>query len=660
MPLKDILDVTEKLKALEGVEGELLRRRRRSAIGLGVATVGAVYQFSASFLSKDGLLKSLGQFVAGQWGDLDRHELIGGLVLVVGAATWIVCRYTSLLLREVEEPFRYTFWIEAFKQVAETPGTRFTLGAADRFKLLHHDLRERLDRRIGRFSLLKDTKEDEHDQDNIVADERLGSHIHVSGDYAFREDRKGSWVVHVMPRIRIGGKDSPATLAPSVKYPLEGRLALQGAAPPGAGKAVEWVLDADQYNRIVERVYSRLATEIYKQIERDVTKKIRLFPTGYLRAVATFHEAEDFARSNTIDAYDRALELYQRSLRYFEVALFRRAFVGLTVLPLLWRWQGRFQLMEARVRTGHARCVVFRRYASALTGRSSLTLFGVRRSLEEVDASLRKLQARMTRRPVMGRLATLLSWLTFPGDSPRQRILLAPTEAAFARLRQVRCETLTVLALVLEGLGATERADERLADARAIDPPWCDQRALHIFARGQIERRLDQKILLFQRATEAVSDFQIAHYQLAYTLDMRFRSQDGLDRAKARHVLEEYERVLMINPGNIAALAGQGYILWLIGRPNKARKRLEEARDQGRGGGDLRRRADLRPRAHRRRKGFPQQEPPALQAGNFGRPGHRRVYGNRWPGAHVLVRLCRPGHGGPLSRLLPRSPQAVP
>ena len=41
-------------------------------------------------------------------------------------------------------------------------------------------------------------------------------------------------------------------------------------------------------------------------------------------------------------------------------------------------------------------------------------------------------------------------------------------------------------------------------------------------------------------------------------------------------VLDEYDKVLKINPGNIAALAAQGYILWVLKDLNKARRKFEE------------------------------------------------------------------------------------
>jgi len=63
---------------------------------------------------------------------------------------------------------------------------------------------------------------------------------------------------------------------------------------------------------------------------------------------------------------------------------------------------------------------------------------------------------------------------------------------------------------------------------------------------------------------------------LAYWLEMKFRSFNDLTAPRAKSVIAEYERVLRINPGNIAALAALGYIYWLVGKLEDARKRFEE------------------------------------------------------------------------------------
>ena len=69
----------------------------------------------------------------------------------------------------------------------------------------------------------------------------------------------------------------------------------------------------EDYDRILERVYFSVASQVYTQLKTDVQRKIDLLPTTYLRANAYFQEAEDYAASNTVDAYLSARDLYQKS-----------------------------------------------------------------------------------------------------------------------------------------------------------------------------------------------------------------------------------------------------------------------------------------------------------------------------------------------------------
>ena len=83
----------------------------------------------------------------------------------------------------------------------------------------------------------------------------------------------------------------------------------------GSPEKEDWDLTQDRaaYDQTLERLYFSVATQIYKQLRLDVARKISRLPTQYLRATAYFHEAEDYARSNTLDAFDDASKLYTRS-----------------------------------------------------------------------------------------------------------------------------------------------------------------------------------------------------------------------------------------------------------------------------------------------------------------------------------------------------------
>ena len=113
--------------------------------------------------------------------------------------------------------------------------------------------------------------------------------------------------MRITPQVRIGGATQPDIITQPVNYPLEKSRDEKKIAP-------------DDYNKIVERVYSRVASEIYRQIKEDLANKVKLVPTHFMRAIAYYNEAKDFSRSNTIDAYDYAIELYREALRFFSIS----------------------------------------------------------------------------------------------------------------------------------------------------------------------------------------------------------------------------------------------------------------------------------------------------------------------------------------------------
>lgn len=127
---------------------------------------------------------------------------------------YLLYRKTKIFLKESKEPFRYTFTIKPFKEVAGTPGDRFTLTNKDQLLLLDIDLKELLNLRIKRFSLLENIQEEEL---NMI---RTDSHFQITGDYCIRQDRDESWIVHVMPKLKMGNKRTEKIIDP-VKYKLK-------------------------------------------------------------------------------------------------------------------------------------------------------------------------------------------------------------------------------------------------------------------------------------------------------------------------------------------------------------------------------------------------------------------------------------------------------
>lgn len=600
------------LKLVQGIEGDLLRRKRSGTIGMFIAIAGAIFQILALAAEEDYLV-NIGKFFSSlirlDFSKLTPSgvtpELIGLFVIVIGFGTYFIFRWTGFLMRESKEPFRYTFWIEAFTPVQKTtdkdsnyPNNNLGFDPHDRFYLLHSDLLERLDSRIGRFSLLNYSKDK-------VDEKALISHIHIHGNYALREENNDRWIIHVMPCIRIGPPGSPETLAYPVKYTLKkektgtksdhklensGENKEKGAV----SKTKNYIFDAEEYNQIIERVYSSIATEVYKRIESDVKGKIAMFPTPFRRAIALFHEAEDFARSNTIDAYDRAVQLYNEARRYFKISEIKWITKFLLKMPLLWRKEVKFLHMHSRIQIGYAKCLIYKMAISALSGRYKNPLFEIREDLKEVTDRLEILHKRIGTKwkqkiiqsliekgedKKHNRLNSLIAFLTFPKDSLLRCLFLNPNEALFEQQRRILFDAYVVAALEHYYLVAIKKAKEYLENARAIDPQLSERNALYLLAAGEIEPDIDKEILLFRQATEIAPKFQIAQYLLAFSSEMRFRTQNEIVKARAKSVIEEYDEILKINPGNIAALSTQGYIWWLLKDYDKAKKKYEEGRE---------------------------------------------------------------------------------
>jgi hypothetical protein len=261
MNAREIVPSSEDLKLVHGIEAELLQRRRKGMLGGIVAIGAAVLQVIVAAVEKDYLGK-VGKFFndLSHW-HIDASvlpELLGIGVIVLGIGIYFTYRWTSVLLKESEEPFQYTFWIEPFQLVSGTSRDEFDAAMNDRLSLLHHDLRERLSVRIKRLSLLN--AESDVPQE---ARKNLSSHINVRGDYAVRLLKDDKWVLQVMPMIRIGPVGRPATLASPVKAKLN----------RNESDSHEQVLSAGTYNQLIERIYSEVASEIYRQILSDVKKK---------------------------------------------------------------------------------------------------------------------------------------------------------------------------------------------------------------------------------------------------------------------------------------------------------------------------------------------------------------------------------------------------
>ncbi len=547
---------------VQGVEGQLLKRQRLGVGGLLTALLGLVLGV-ASLVADGKAIAALGDLgktfreVAGGRADGGTLALLASVLLMAaGSLFYVLLRWTRFLQSESQEPFRYTVSIAPFVRSAEKAPS-FEWKDEGRLALLQGDLRERLNLRIGRFSLL-----------DAPPDTVAGAlpHIHVAGDYALREDRPEHWLLQVMPTVRLGAATAPVAMAYTVQFEL--------------GKAADAGLDPQRYDQIVERVYSSIAREIYRTIESDVRAKIQRFPTRYLRAVALYFEARDIARSNTVDAYDLALDLYRDARLAFDMAPWRDARRYLVNLPFFWHGMTHRLEMRARVITGHVQCQLFRYMIALQTGRRPNPIFDCVRRMNEVIADLKQVHARLIDGNgwMLDDRTAVKGFFRYRADR-FGRSLIRPREAEFARVRRVLFDAYVVQALAHSLLGATREAGVNLAAAAAADPSLPTRDAAYLVVRAGIEPDLLVRARLLRSATDLAPKFQIAQLGLANAVEMVFRQEGALNRGRLKIVMQQYDEVLRINPGNLSAIASQGYLYWLTDQLPEAEQRFREGLD---------------------------------------------------------------------------------
>ena len=495
------------LKQIEGLDRRLSRGaqlRQLGSLGISVAAAGLAY------VARNGIT----------WHDLFHqwYFLVPAMGLVVSAAALALGREW---VRESKQPFRYTYSVDPFGPVSGSEDPRLD-PLRDWIKA---DLVLMLSERIGRLSLLPE----EHIPPD--APDRPASHIHISGSYGARR-KDDQLTIEIMPLVRIGSACCSATVAHWVRQPLTSMS--------------ELTQDRAIYDEILERVYFSVATQIYKQIRLDVDRKISRLPTAYLRATAYFHEAEDYANSNTLDAFDDASELYTRSLELYDRS--RRTLPRhrwqrpgqwlLLVLTPRWRrvarrlaWifprLGRRDVQIGRVRTGYAKALLFRNVLANLSGREPQRVFEARRIVRDAIEDLKKI----------------------PNGVPglREALFDAEVTAAFAESWAL-------------DIG---EAKQRLANARELLPDG-DGQALYPLVSAAVEPRLQRRVRLLRRAVELDPRFEIAHFEIAFNLEQLWRTGEELEKEGADLVDRAYEAVTILNPANLTAWANRGYVRWLL------------------------------------------------------------------------------------------------
>lgn len=477
------------------------------------------------------------------WQQLPAGQLL--LIPVIsGAVFGAMLVWKRFWLKESNQPFRYTFSLETFQPV---PGDN--ADADSNLALLSHHLCEKINERIGRLLLL--------DDQFLQGDnkETYQSHIHIRGHYTRRKDRHGQWMLEIMPRVRIGPPGSPETLAYPIRYPLKTETGGAPDQPP----AVPLNSDAEKYEQILERLYFTVATEIYKQIQLNVQQKIELLPSDYFRAVALFYEAEDYARSNTLEAYDEARKLYQQAIEYFDPVLQplsssrgkKLLQQGLRILLRLRRWLRRMaafafprsgvrEVLLARAELGYARMLLYRRILAGILGQKLYPVFETRPIAERAVERLENL----------------------PDDVPGKKEYLF--------------EAYVTTALAWMYLGSVPDAWDWLKKAEMLDPNRAGDNAHYNFVYAEVEAHLRTEMQIFQRVVELEPRFEVAQFSLAIKSEKLWRSRPTLERNVAESVLKKYEEVLKLNPGNVGAWANRGYIRWLLGSPDDLREARED------------------------------------------------------------------------------------
>jgi hypothetical protein len=499
---QDVAATRDLLKQIEGVDGLVTRGVKVRWLGrLG----GTLSTFLFAYVAKSG------------WSWL-LFAPVGGIAVSAAVVTqgrhWI---------REAKRPFRYTYSVDPFEPISVPQDPRLEW-AVD---WIRADLILMLSERIGRLALLP--------QDQISPDtpEEPASHIHISGAYGSRYKGNGDVTVELMPRVRIGSECCSSKVALAVRF--------DSAVLPDLKR------DRQIYDHILERVYFSVATQIYRQLRGDVDRKIALLPTSYLRATAYFHEAVDYARSNTLDAfndagelYGNALDLYDktrldlpkngwqrplRSARRYLIPKWRRV---ARKLAFFWPRFGQRDVQIARAKTGYAKALLFRNILANLSGREQKRVFDARRYARDALEGLQKVQ-----------------------DGVEGRV-----EAFF--------EAHVVAALAEHWSGDMQAAETELKEVRRIRGSDADGTPLLPFVEGAVEPRLPRKVRLLRRAVELDPRFEIAQFELAFNQEQLWRSNDELEKTGSRLVEAEYNAVVTRSPANLTAWANLGYVRWLL------------------------------------------------------------------------------------------------
>lgn len=464
-----------------------------------------------------------------------------GTVAIVSASLFagsvVLINWTRLWIKESREPFQYTFSVSEFEARAIPAGDHSDETAA-MLKWLSRDLIASLGRRVTRLSLLDEPSPD-------ASHDRRASHVHISGWYGIRRAAKGDrgdafqrWQLEIVPQVRLGNAAAPAKQGQIVRIDL-------GRDEDDADGCPE--LSRDDYTGVLERVYWSVASRVYGEIGKAVEEKIALLPPGRLRASAYLREADDYAASNTLDAYAAARDLYRAARELYDLRsrpapatpwrtkihdartwsadLMRRARLRLTEFV---DGFGHREVMAARAMLGQATMMTAEWHLKLLCGTVPDEIFAV---LPLTRKARRRLEA-------------------LPEDVPErdEAILNAMlTEAIAHRL-----------------LHDYAAADKCLEAIRRRYPMEIRTDAEYLFVCGMNTPARSRAQRLLRQAADFNPTMERALFHSAVRSDELWRASGNFEPAVARHVDDQYRAVIAVDPGNINAWSNRGYIAWLL------------------------------------------------------------------------------------------------
>ena len=595
---------SEPFKALDGIETELDKRQSRSQWALYAGIFGLAVQVIGSLNENNFFEQAVAFFASLCSLHFSAEGLLEALIVLLtfaGFFFYLLYKKTKIFLKESSEPFRYTFSIGSFTEInlttEEGSSPAFKLTGIEKMGLMDYDLKEMLNRRIKRFSLLEKTVPEDEKAASEFNTNKSKSHFEINGEFTIRQNRNEEWIVYIFPHLRIGTRLTEIIIDP-IKYPLKFEDAAE-LKKRASARSTD-TLTHTEYYQIVERVFSKIVSEIYKQIKTDLDEKIKLFPTSYLKAVGLENEAYDFERSNTIDAYDNAISLYEKAYDRFRLRWF-------SLLPrlslsfwFLWISRTRKKLMESRAVIGKCRCMVYRNFMASYSGRAGMPLFAVPLYLDEMVLQLTDIRRRLEkskRRKAIERMHNrLFERREFATNENKSSVLRKNFVGVLfssyiwkehQKFQSLKNEVLDLLFQTHAILTISYRSNTSLTKAithlelskdvaTGINQMQPNSDLLSLIAASEAEPVVGEKIKSLIKATELDPNFEIPQFLLARAMENDLRLKEELTSGKIQVAIDQYERAVILNPSNIGALSSLGFLNWVKADFTAAKTKYEE------------------------------------------------------------------------------------